>query len=222
MDAAPSPPSSARAAPFGPRASASVPAWIGPAPFRVKGMLFPSSTAPHEAEMTDLLRILTYPDPFLRRPAVAVAEITDDVRTHVERMIETMHQARGIGLAATQVGWNARVAIVSGAGVRGEEIALINPEIVEVWGSEAMEEGCLSFPGVSAVITRAHGVLVRYTGLDGEVHEVEDEEMLGRCILHEFDHLNGITFLSKMSPADKLANRRALKALEARDDRRTA
>jgi peptide deformylase len=120
------------------------------------------------------------------------------------------------------VGWDARVAIVSGAGVRGEEIALVNPEIVEVWGSEAMQEGCLSFPGVTAVITRAHGVLVRYTDLNGEQHEFEDEEMLGRCVLHEFDHLNGITFLSKMTPADKLANRGALKALEERAARRTA
>lgn len=166
--------------------------------------------------MTDILPILRYPDPFLRRPADPVTEITDEVRAKIESMIETMHVAHGIGLAATQVGWNARVAIVSGTGDRGDEIAMINPEVVDTWGSERMEEGCLSFPGVNAAITRKRGVVVRYTDLDGELWEVEDEEMLGRCILHELDHLDGVTFLQKMSPADKLANRRALKELERR------
>ena len=171
--------------------------------------------------MSELLPIVKYPDAFLRRRVDEVTEITDEVREQVKRMIETMHDARGIGLAASQVGWNARVAIVSGEGERGEEFALINPEIVEVWGSDAMEEGCLSFPGVNAVITRAEGVLVRFTGLDGDEYEIEDDEMLGRCILHEIDHLNGITFLSKMTPADKLVNRRALKALDERASLRT-
>jgi len=172
--------------------------------------------------MADLLPILTYPDRFLRRTADPVEAVTPQVRAKVESMIETMHAARGIGLAATQVGWNARLAIVSGTGDRDDELVIINPEILDLWGSEALEEGCLSFPGVNAVITRPVGVHLRYTDLDGNVQEMEDDEMLGRCILHEFDHLNGITFLSKMSPADKMVNRRALKALEERGDRRSA
>lgn len=166
--------------------------------------------------MTDILPILRYPDPFLRRPADPVEEVTPEVQAKIESMIETMHVAEGLGLAATQVGWNARVAIVSGTGDRGDEIAIIDPEVVETWGSERMEEGCLSFPGVSAAITRKRGLVLRYTGLDGQRWEVETEGMLARCILHELDHLDGITFLQKMSPADKLANRRALKALERR------
>lgn len=164
--------------------------------------------------MPDLLPILEYPDAFLRRRMAPVEAVTDEVREMAERMIVTMFDARGIGLAAAQVGWNARVAVVSATGEPGDELVVINPEVVDAWGSEAMEEGCLSFPGVAATITRPSGVVLRYTGLDGEVHEFEDEEMLARCSLHELDHLDGITFLSKMTPADKLANRRALRRLE--------
>ena len=164
----------------------------------------------------DLLPILHYPDPFLRRRTSPIAEITDEVRTMCERMVATMVEARGIGLAAAQVGWDAQVAIVSDNGEPDDAIVLVNPRIEETWGSEAAEEGCLSFPGVSARITRPMGVRIRFTGLDGEEYELEDEDLLGRCCLHEIDHLNGVTFLSKMSPADKLANRRALRRLEER------
>lgn len=166
--------------------------------------------------MSDLLPVLRYPDPFLRRKAGAVTSIDDAFRTRVDALVRTMFAHNGLGLAATQTGWDARVAIVSGTGRPGDEIALINPEIVDAWGSEAREEGCLSFPGVSAVITRRKGVRIRYTALDGAVREIDDDGLLGRCCLHEIDHLDGITFLAKMTPADKLANRRALRALEDR------
>jgi len=168
------------------------------------------------APMTELLPILKYPDAFLRRKAKPVARIDDAIREKAARMIETMFAAKGLGLAATQVGWDARIAVVSGKGERGDEVVIVNPEIVDAWGSEALEEGCLSFPNVAAVITRRKGVRLRYTGLDGAAHEIESETMLARCCLHELDHLDGITFLSKMTPADKLANRRALRSLEER------
>ena len=168
------------------------------------------------APMPDILPILRYPDPFLRRKAKRVERVTAEVRDMAARMVETMFVARGLGLAATQVGWDARLAVVSGKGERGEELVVLNPEIVDAWGSEAIEEGCLSFPNVAAVITRRQGVKLRYLGLDGAEHEIESEDMLARCCLHELDHLDGITFLSKMTPADKLANRRALRTLEDR------
>jgi peptide deformylase len=168
------------------------------------------------APMPDILPILKYPDPFLRRKAKRVERVTAEVRDMAARMVETMFVARGLGLAATQVGWDARLAVVSGKGERGEELVVLNPEIVDAWGSEAIEEGCLSFPNVAAVITRRKGVKLRFTGLDGAEHELESETMLARCCLHEIDHLDGITFLSKMTPADKLANRRALRSLEDR------
>jgi len=168
------------------------------------------------APMPDILPILKYPDPFLRRKAKRVERVTAEVRDMAARMVETMFVARGLGLAATQVGWDARLAVVSGKGERGDEIVVMNPEIVDAWGSEAIEEGCLSFPNVAAVITRRQGVKLRYMGLDGVEHEIESEDMLARCCLHEIDHLDGITFLAKMTPADKLANRRALRTLEDR------
>jgi peptide deformylase len=164
--------------------------------------------------MTELLPVLRYPDPFLRRKAKRVEIVDDEIRAMCSRMAATMFANDGLGLAATQVGWDARVAIVSGTGKPGDEICIINPELVDAWGSEARQEGCLSFPSVSAVITRRKGVKIRYTGLDGQVHEIDDDQLLGRCCLHEMDHLDGITFLSKMTPADKLANRRALRGLE--------
>jgi peptide deformylase len=164
--------------------------------------------------MRDLLPVLRHPDPFLRRKARPVERIDDETRAMAARMVETMFAHSGLGLAATQVGWDARIAVVSGTGRPGDEIVLVNPELVDAWGSEARDEGCLSFPGVSAVITRRKGVKVRYTGLDGEQHEIENDGLLGRCCLHEIDHLDGITFLTKMTPADKLANRRALRSLE--------
>jgi len=166
--------------------------------------------------MPDILPIVKYPDAFLRKRTKAVAEIDEKVEDLVERMIHTMIAARGIGLAATQVGWDARVCIVSDTGEPDDCHVLINPVIDETWGSEAMEEGCLSFPGVNAVITRPVGVKLRFTGMDGVEYTLEDEGLLGRCCLHEIDHLDGVTFLSKMTPADKLANRRALKRLEER------
>jgi peptide deformylase len=168
------------------------------------------------APMPDLLHILRYPDPFLKRKARPVEKITAEVRDIADRLVETMFVAHGLGLAATQCGLDMRMAVVSGKGERGDEIVVINPKVVDAWGSEALEEGCLSFPGVAAVITRRKGVRVSYTGLDGKEHEVESETMLGRCCLHELDHLDGITFLAKMTPADKLANRRALRSLEER------
>jgi peptide deformylase len=166
--------------------------------------------------MPELLRILRYPDPFLRRRAKPVERVDDELRAQVAKMVDTMHAHDGLGLAATQVGWDARAAVVSGKGERGDEIVVLNPEIVDAWGSEALEEGCLSFPNVAAVITRRKGVKLRYLGLDGASHEIESEDMLARCCLHELDHLDGITFLAKMTPADKLANRRALRSLEDR------
>lgn len=174
------------------------------------------ATAPAAGTPTELLPVLKYPDPFLRRKATRVAAVDDGVRAMIARMTATMFDQSGLGLAATQVGWDARVAIVSGTGNPGDEIAMINPEVVDTWGSEAREEGCLSFPGVAAVITRRKGVKIRYTTVDGDVREIDDDAMLGRCCLHEIDHLDGVTFLAKMSPADKLANRRALKSLEER------
>ena len=164
------------------------------------------------------VEIVHWPNPILTRGTspVTPADVTAEFRDTVAQMTRLMVDLRGVGLAAPQAGIGKRFMIVCPSGEAGDEQVLVNPEIVAREGEEEMEEGCLSFPGVSAVITRRKGVRVRYVGLDGAVHEVEDDGLLGRCCLHEMDHLDGITFLSKMTPADKLANRRALRALEER------
>lgn len=164
--------------------------------------------------MIEPLDIVYYPDPILRRPTEPIEEIDEEVREMVPAMIEAMHRARGLGLAANQVGWGRRLAIVSDTGEPGDERVVINPEIVAEDGALAMEEGCLSFPGLSGLITRPERIRVRYRNLDGETVEEEAGGLLARCFLHEIDHLLGILFISKMTPADRIRLKRQLKELE--------
>ena len=110
--------------------------------------------------MAEPLPVVLYPDPRLRRPTNPVAAVDDAVRATVERMIASMHRAGGIGIAAPQVGWDRRVCIVSGTGDPGDEVVLVNPRIVREEGTSQMNEGCLSFPGISAFVTRSAGVVV--------------------------------------------------------------
>jgi len=111
---------------------------------------------------------------------------------------------------------------VSGTGDPGDELVIVNPRIVRQEGTALMEEGCLSFPGVSASITRAAEVSVEYTGLDGKTVTLDAANLLGRCILHEVDHLDGVLFTTRFTPADRVRLKRALKDLQDRYDESTA
>ncbi len=172
--------------------------------------------------MPEPLDVVLYPDPRLSRPTKPVAAVDDSIRVMAERMIATMHRAGGIGIAAPQVGWDRRVCIVSGTGDPGDEIVLVNPRIVRQEGTALMEEGCLSFPGLSASITRAAEVSVEFTGLDGRTLVLDASNLLGRCILHEVDHLDGVLFTSRLTPADRVRLKRALKDLQERFEERSA
>ncbi len=168
--------------------------------------------------MVEPLPIVLFPDPGLRRPT-RPAEVRDgaldpSVRGMAERMIETMHSLRGLGIAAPQVGWDRRVCIVSGTGDRGDELVLVNPRIARVEGEAVMEEGCLSFPGVAAAIVRAADVEVEALDLEGQPFRLAASGLLGRCILHEVDHLDGVLFTTRFTPADRIRNKRALRELE--------
>jgi peptide deformylase len=165
------------------------------------------------------LPLVLYPDGRLKQPTLAVdpsskATGGDSVRVMAQRMIATMHLHRGLGIAAPQVGWDRRVCIVSGTGSPGDEIVLVNPRIVRAVGTSVMEEGCLSFPGIAATITRASEVSVEALDVDGESFRLDAGGLLGRCILHEVDHLDGVIFTSRFTPADRIRNRRALRELE--------
>ncbi|HEX5394686.1 MAG TPA: peptide deformylase [Rhodocyclaceae bacterium] len=146
-----------------------------------------------------LLPILRYPDPRLHTKASPVAEVTDEIRQLVADMAETMYEAPGIGLAATQVNVHKRVIVIDVSEDKSDLLALINPELLEISGECEGEEGCLSVPGIYETVQRASHVKVRALGLDGKRFELEAEGLLAVCIQHEMDHLQGKVFVQYLS-----------------------
>lgn len=146
-----------------------------------------------------LLEILHYPDPRLRNVAEPVAEITNEIKTLVDDMFETMYAAPGIGLAATQVNVHKRVLVADVSETRNEPICLINPAIVSLTGTEEMEEGCLSVPGVFELVERADEIKVKALDREGQPITIETNGLLAVCIQHEIDHLDGKLFVDYLS-----------------------
>jgi len=146
-----------------------------------------------------LLPILRYPDPRLHTVAEAVVEVTEDIRQLAADMAETMYEAPGIGLAATQVNVHKRVIVIDVSEDRSELLTLINPEILSSSGTEEGEEGCLSVPGIYETVQRAERVKVRALNLDGKSFEMEADGLLAVCIQHEMDHLIGKVFVQYLS-----------------------
>lgn len=173
-----------------------------------------SPSVRHDGVMA-IREILEYPDPRLRTVAAAVERVDDSIRQLVEDMAETMYAAPGVGLAAPQIGVPLRVFVIDVADENepSQLTAYINPELVEVSGSQSWKEGCLSFPGVSESIKRAETVRVRALGVDGQVFEREATGLLAVAIQHESDHLNGILMIDKVGP---LQRRRIGKKLSER------
>jgi peptide deformylase len=143
-----------------------------------------------------LLDIHLLGSPVLRARTPPVAEVTDEIRRLAEDMFETMHAAKGIGLAAPQVGRRERLFV---AEVDEQRIVLVNPEIVLAEGKAKGEEGCLSIPEVYGDVERPARVVMRGLGADGRPVEVEGTGLLGRCLQHELDHLEGRVFLDHLS-----------------------
>jgi peptide deformylase len=145
--------------------------------------------------------ILVFPDPRLREVAKPVAGVDGEIRSLVEDMAETMYDAPGVGLAATQLGIRQRIFVVDIAGEDepSDLRVFINPEILERTGQQVMQEGCLSFPGVHEEIKRAAHVKVRALGLDGRPFELEAEGLMAVAIQHENDHLDGILMIDKLN-----------------------
>ena len=149
--------------------------------------------------------ILKYPDERLREVAKPVKEFTEEIRTLVEDMAETMYDAPGVGLAATQIGVDKRIFVIDVAGddEPSDLRVFINPEILELDGSQSWSEGCLSFPGVSEEIKRAERVKVRALDVDGKPFELETDGLLAVAIQHENDHLDGVLMIDKLSAIKK-------------------
>ena len=146
-----------------------------------------------------LLPILRYPDSRLHTVAAPVARVDDEIRKLVADMAETMYEAPGIGLAATQVDVHKRIVVIDVSEDKSGLMALINPEILERSGEQVCEEGCLSVPGIYEKVSRAERVKVRALNEKGESFEFEADGLLAVCVQHEIDHLDGKVFVEYLS-----------------------
>ena len=147
-----------------------------------------------------ILSIIKFPDARLHKVAKPVTVVDDRVRNIAQNMIETMYEANGVGLAATQVDIHERIVVVDVSEERNQAQVFINPEIVaQSMEKKEWEEGCLSVPEVYDIVTRPDRVRVRALNLKGESFEVDCDELLAVCLLHEIDHLNGKVFVQHLS-----------------------
>ncbi len=156
------------------------------------------------------LTILEFPDSRLRKKAAPVEVVDDELRTLIDDMFETMYEAPGIGLAATQVDVHKRLLVCDVSSDKSEPHALINPKIVEKDGVAVYEEGCLSVPGYYEEVERANHIRVEFLDRNGEPTEMEAEGLLAICIQHEMDHLEGKLFVDYLSETKRNRIRKKL------------
>jgi peptide deformylase len=167
-----------------------------------------------------LLSILCYPDPKLHKVAKPVTEVDARIQALVDDMLETMYEAKGIGLAATQIDVHERLIVIDTSEERDQPLVLINPELV--WTSATThinEEGCLSVPGIYDGVQRFDAVRITALDAKGKSRTIEADNLLAQCIQHEMDHLMGKVFVEYLSPLKR--NRIKTKMLKAqREDAR--
>ncbi|NJD07209.1 MAG: peptide deformylase [Methylococcaceae bacterium] len=158
-----------------------------------------------------ILTILEFPDARLRKKAAAVETVDDGIKKLVGDMFETMYAAPGVGLAATQVNVHKRIIVIDVSEEKDQPLCFINPRLIAKSGSEEMDEGCLSVPGIFEKVKRAQQVTVQALDKNGESFELEADGLLAVCVQHEMDHLEGKLFVDYLSP---LKRHRAKKKLE--------
>jgi peptide deformylase len=163
-----------------------------------------------------LLKIVNYPAPVLLQVGKPVENFNKDLKTLVENMFETMYAAKGVGLAAPQVAESKRLFVMDCSSGEDEtqKLALVNPEIVHVEGSQEGEEGCLSFPGIYTTIQRNMRAIVRAQDVSGNWFELDGTELTARCLLHETDHCDGIVFLDRMTILKREMAKRKIKKMQ--------
>jgi len=164
-----------------------------------------------------VLKVVKYGDPVLEQKTEPVTEFgTPELQKLVDDMFDTMYAAKGVGLAAPQIGVSKQVTVIdiSAGEEGGEKLVLINPEIVERSGSQLGEEGCLSIPGFREDVKRAMRVKVKAQDVKGDTQELDAEELLSRAMQHEIDHLHGVLFLSHLSPLKRDLIRRKIRKLQ--------
>lgn len=157
--------------------------------------------------------LASYGAAVLRKPAQPVSEINEEIQQLIDDMAETMFAAPGAGLAAPQVGISKRIIVIHSLedSSRKDFLALINPEIVHTEGKAVTEEGCLSIPELRMEVSRAEKVLVRALDREGKPIEVEGVGLMARVLQHEIDHLNGLLYIDRLSPAKRDVIKRKLK-----------
>lgn len=161
-----------------------------------------------------ILPILKYPDPRLRRSSEEVGEFGEDLHNLAMRMLQTMRQKNGVGLAGPQVGFMQRIFVCNPTGEPKDDLIVVNPRLSDLQGILESEEGCLSIPEVHVPIRRAQHCKLNATDAFGKAFEVVAEDLLARVWQHESDHLNGRLILDYMTEASSIANRRVIKHLE--------
>jgi peptide deformylase len=158
-----------------------------------------------------ILKILQYPDPRLHKVALPVLEVTATTRRLIADMAETMYAAPGVGLAATQVDVHEQIIVADVSEQHDDLLVFINPELLSADGESALEEGCLSVPGIYDKVKRAERVTVRALDQDGKPFTLEANGLLAVCIQHEIDHLKGRVFVEYLSQLKQSRIRNKLK-----------
>jgi peptide deformylase len=188
-----------------------------------------------------LRKILTYPNPFLRKKCAPVEEIDGEVLRLLDDMAETMYEAHGVGLAASQIGVDKRVVVVdispkypetdeeeeAGEGEKVEYdgpglLELINPEIISSEGEVVAEEACLSIPGFTSDVKRKQKVRIEAYNREGDLMEIEAEDLLARVFQHEIDHLDGVLFIDRLSRLKRELLKRKIEKELGKEEKRYA
>jgi peptide deformylase len=164
--------------------------------------------------MYEDLQIIEYPDPRLKKVSLPVETFDESLKALAARMFQLMREARGVGLAAPQVGQNIRMFVMNHSGDPADDRVYINPELSEAEGSEESEEGCLSLPGLNVRVIRDKTMRIRARDLDGNDIDQVQTGYIARVWQHEFDHLNGTLITDRMGPVAKMAARKILRELE--------
>lgn len=155
-------------------------------------------------------KIIFLPDDRLRQIAKPVEHFDEALQTLIDDMFETMYEARGVGLAAPQIGIGLRLSVIDISKDKSEQLVLVNPEIIASEGEEVYEEGCLSVPGTYDKVVRAEKVTVRALDRHGKSYELSAEGLLAECFQHEIDHLNGKLYVDLLSPLKRSIAKRKL------------
>ncbi|WP_298627788.1 peptide deformylase [uncultured Legionella sp.] len=166
-------------------------------------------------------KILYLPDERLRKIAKPVVAFDDSLQTLIDDMFDTMYHAKGVGLAAPQIGVSLRLSVIDVVGDKTQQIVIINPEIVSSFGEKEFEEGCLSVPGAYDTVVRAEKVTVKALDRLGNPFEISGDGLLGECLQHEIDHLNGKLFVDLLSPLKRMMARRKLDKFKRQQARKS-